>query len=163
VRDGSRVAGTGRLTGGVNFSSRRRTVMLGAPCNTVNAMNCPKCNAPMELVTFADVTVDRCTSCRGIWFDAHEQKWLKEKKGSDIIDIGNAAVGKKMDKITDYRCPRCQGTMIRMVDAGPHHIDYEACSRCFGIFLDAGEFRDLKDLTISEYLQGLFGDGGNKT
>ena len=47
--------------------------------------------------------------------------------------------------------------MIRMVEVGQHHIDYEACISCFGIFLDAGEFRILNDYTMSEYLQGLFG------
>jgi uncharacterized protein len=120
-------------------------------------MNCPKCSAPMELVTFEDVTVDRCTSCNGIWFDANEQKWLKEKKGSEVVDSGDAAVGRKMDKITNYKCPRCHGAMIRMVDVDQHHIDYEACTVCYGIFLDAGEFKDLKDCTMSEYLQGLFG------
>jgi uncharacterized protein len=120
-------------------------------------MNCPKCKSPMEPVTFEGVTVDRCTSCQGIWFDANEQKALKEKSGAEVIDTGDAAVGKRMDRITNYQCPRCHGTMIRMVDSGPHHIDYEACSACFGIYLDAGEFRDLKDSTISEYLAGLFG------
>ena len=120
-------------------------------------MNCPKCNAAMELVTFEGVTVDRCTACKGIWFDANEQKWLKEKKGSEVIDIGDAAVGTKMDKINSYLCPRCQGPMIRMVDVDQHHIDYEACTVCYGIFLDAGEFKDLKDYTMSEYLMGLFG------
>ena len=120
-------------------------------------MDCPKCNATMELVTFEGVTVDRCTACKGIWFDANEQKWLKEKKGSEAIDIGDVTVGKKMDKITNYLCPRCHCSMIRMVDVDQHHIDYEACTVCYGIFLDAGEFRDLKDYTMSEYLKGLFG------
>ena len=120
-------------------------------------MKCPKCKADMELVNFDGVEVDRCTTCKGIWFDANEQKWLKEKKGSEAIDIGDATVGKKMDKITNYNCPRCGGSMIRMVDVDQHHIDYEACSVCYGIFLDAGEFKDLKDYTMSEYLMGLFG------
>jgi uncharacterized protein len=120
-------------------------------------MNCPKCNAPMELVTFEGVTVDRCTSCKGIWFDANEPKWLKEKRGSEVIDSGDSAIGRKMDKITSYLCPRCQGTMIRMVDVDKHHIDYEACTACYGVFLDAGEFKGLRDVTISEYLRGLFG------
>jgi len=119
-------------------------------------MNCPKCNSAMELVTYEGVTVDRCTSCKGIWFDANEQKWLKEKKGSEVIDTGDATVGKKMDKITNIQCPLCHGPMIRMVDADQHHIDYEACTTCYGIFLDAGEFKDLKDFTVSEYLKGLF-------
>ncbi len=50
----------------------------------------------------------------------------------------------------------CHGHMIRMVDNDQQPIDYEACTTCYGIFLDAGEFRVLKDFTMSEYLQGLF-------
>jgi Zn-finger nucleic acid-binding protein len=119
-------------------------------------MKCPKCDAAMELVTFDGVTVDRCTGCKGIWFDANEQKQLKEKKGADAIDIGDVAMGKKMDKITDIKCPRCAVTMIRMVDVDQNHIDFEACTNCYGIFLDAGEFKDLKDYTVSDYLKGLF-------
>ena len=123
-------------------------------------MNCPKCNATMELVTFESVTVDRCTGCKGIWFDANEQRQLKEMKGSEVIDTGDVSTGKKMDKITNIKCPRCHGPMIRMVDVDQNHIDYEACTTCYGIFLDAGEFKDLKDYTMSEYLRGMF--GGNK-
>jgi uncharacterized protein len=120
-------------------------------------MNCPKCNAAMEPVTYEGVTVDRCTACKGLWFDANEQKLLKEKKGSETIDVGDVTLGKKMDKIHNIQCPRCHTPMIRMVDVDQHHIDYEACTVCYGIFLDAGEFKDLKDYTMSEYLRDLFG------
>lgn len=125
-------------------------------------MNCPKCHAAMETVTFDDVTVDRCTGCKGLWFDANEQLHLKSKKGSEAVDSGDVSVGKKMDKITNIQCPRCHGPMIRMVDVDQRHIDYEACTTCYGIFLDAGEFRDLKDYTMSEYLRGMFGAGRKK-
>ena len=119
-------------------------------------MNCPKCKAAMELVTFEGVTVDRCSACKGIWFDANEQKELKGKKGADAIDTGDAVVGKKMDKIHDIRCPRCNVPMIWMVEVDSQSIDYEACTKCFGIFLDAGEFKHLKGANISDYLRGLF-------
>jgi uncharacterized protein len=119
-------------------------------------MNCPKCKAAMELVTVEGVTVDRCTSCKGIWFDAGEQRQLKDKKAAGAVDTGDAAVGKKMDKIHDIRCPRCDVEMIRMVEVDQQSIDYEACTKCFGIFLDAGEFKHLKEAGMSEYLKGLF-------
>ncbi|MCK5194738.1 MAG: zf-TFIIB domain-containing protein, partial [Desulfobulbaceae bacterium] len=32
-------------------------------------MNCPKCNAMMEKVEYHSIVVDRCTRCKGIWFD----------------------------------------------------------------------------------------------
>jgi Zn-finger nucleic acid-binding protein len=113
----------------------------------------------MELVTVEGVTIDRCTSCRGMWFDANEQKWLKEIKGAESVDVGDPAVGRKMDKITNYACPRCvpETAMIRMVVVDDKPMDYEACPTCFGIFLDAGEFRALKDPSMSEYLAGLRG------
>ena len=120
-------------------------------------MQCPKCQAPMELVTHQDVTIDRCTSCKGMWFDANEQKWLMERHGAEVVDIGDPAVGRKMDRITDIQCPRCEIAMIRMVHVDERHTDYEACPKCFGIFLDAGEFRGLKDGSMSQYLEGLLG------
>lgn len=119
-------------------------------------MKCPKCNASMASVTFEEVTVDRCTECGGMWFDADEARLLKEKKGSDVIDSGDPALGRRMDRITNINCPRCARPMIRMVDVGEQAIDYEACSHCYGIFLDAGEFRVLTDWTMSDYLRGLF-------
>ena len=118
-------------------------------------IQCPKCHSAMDLVTYEDVTIDRCSTCKGMWFDANEQKQLKELKGSESVDVGDPAVGRKMDKITNIECPRCQVAMIRMVHVDQHATDYEACPSCYGIFLDAGEFRDLKDCTMSEYLSGL--------
>jgi Zn-finger nucleic acid-binding protein len=127
-----------------------------------HAMTCPKCKSPMELVTYDDITVDRCTNCKGIWFDAGEQKLLKDKRAADTVDTGDTSTGKKMDKIHDIQCPRCNRPMIRMVEVDTQAIDYEACTQCFGIFLDAGEFKHLKNSGMSDYLRGLFGVGKKK-
>jgi Zn-finger nucleic acid-binding protein len=109
----------------------------------------------MEVVTFEGISIDRCSGCRGMWFDANDQKLLKEHKGADAVDIGDPVIGRKMDKITDIKCPRCQIAMIRMVHVDQQPMDYEACTNCYGIFLDAGEFRELKDCSMSDYLAGL--------
>ena len=46
-------------------------------------MQCPKCEATMEEHSLStlkgQVTVDRCNSCRGLWFDIGEAEALKEK------------------------------------------------------------------------------------
>ena len=119
-------------------------------------MNCPKCHSPMEPVTFDQVTVDRCTGCKGIWFDAREQHKLKEAKGSEAIDTGDDRVGRRMNQVTDIKCPRCQTPMIQMADVDQHHITFEACTACQGVFLDAGEFKDFKSYTLMDYFRGLF-------
>jgi uncharacterized protein len=119
-------------------------------------MNCPKCQAPMEPVTLEGVTVDRCTACKGIWFDANEQKQLLKSSAGEDIDIGDARTGRKMDSIHDIQCPRCQVKMMETEDVDQHHITFELCPSCKGIFLDAGEFKDLKSYTFMDYWLGLF-------
>jgi len=45
--------------------------------------------------------------------------------------------------------------MARMVDETQRHIWYETCGSCSGSFFDAGEFRDLAQLTIGDFLKRL--------
>jgi hypothetical protein len=40
--------------------------------------------------------------------------------------------------------------MTQHVDPKQRHIWYETCVECGGSFFDAGEFRDLSSLTISD-------------
>ena len=119
-------------------------------------MNCPKCQANMEPVTFNNVTVDRCTGCSGIWFDFGEIRALHSMKGAVAIDSGNPRAGKKMDEMTEINCPKCNVKMTELVDTDQHHIHLENCPSCKGTFLDAGEFRDLQHYTIVDYVRGLF-------
>ena len=37
-----------------------------------STLNCPFCKTPMEKIKRADVTVDRCPNCLGIWLDKGE-------------------------------------------------------------------------------------------
>ena len=118
-------------------------------------MICPKCSAEMETVQYQNIEVDRCTMCCGIWFDMLELEDLKAMKGSETIDIGSAAVGKKYNKIQDIKCPVCNAEMIKMVDKKQPHIWYESCSVCYGVFFDAGEFRDYKEETVLDFFKDL--------
>lgn len=42
-------------------------------------MHCPKCGHDLVEERYHGVNVDRCTSCRGIWFDAGEAESLLDK------------------------------------------------------------------------------------
>jgi Zn-finger nucleic acid-binding protein len=121
-------------------------------------MDCPKCTAAMESVAFEDIVVDRCTSCKGIWFDLMEHERLAGRSGSERIDSGDARVGRHFDAVERIDCPRCQTRMIRMVDARQPHIRYEACKVCYGVFLDAGEFKDLSEHTLLDTIRNIIPD-----
>jgi len=109
----------------------------------------------MEQINYEGVEIDRCTICNGIWFDAGEVELLRNSKAAAAIDTGDADVGKQHNVIDRYRCPRCSGSMVRMVDPKQRHIWFETCSSCNGSFFDAGEFRDLSELTVSDLFRSL--------
>jgi len=118
-------------------------------------MNCPKCNADMELVKIADIEIDRCTGCGGLWFDMLEHEHLKGIAGSERIDSGDAARGRQQDQVRKVNCPRYKTGMIGMVFPGQTHIHYEMCSVCHGVYLDAGEFADFKQVSLSERVKHI--------
>ena len=122
-------------------------------------MECPKCNSDMEKITYEKIEVDRCTNCKGIWFDMLEHEHLKAIEDSESIDIGDPKVGKEYNSIDKIDCPVCHTEMIRMVDREQPHIRYEACKSCYGVFFDAGEFRDYKEETILDFFRDLFTKG----
>jgi MFS transporter, PAT family, beta-lactamase induction signal transducer AmpG len=119
------------------------------------AMRCPKCRADMDQIEFEGTEVDRCTICNGIWFDSGEIEVMREKRAAVALDTGDASTGKKSNEIDRYPCPRCNGSMVRVVDPQQRHIWYETCSSCSGSFLDAGELLDLSRLTIADFFKGL--------
>lgn len=118
-------------------------------------MNCPKCSAAMEKVSFEGIEVDRCTSCRGMWFDAMEHEKLKKKEGSGVIDTAPLA----QDASVPHKimCPHCHTPMISMAVRGMGKLKFESCTVCYGVFFDAGEFREYKGEGVMGRLRGLVG------
>jgi Zn-finger nucleic acid-binding protein len=124
-------------------------------------MHCPKCKNDMEVVEYDGVEVDRCKSCKGLWFDVGESELLRDKDVAAEIDSGDPQTGRQTNEIDRYRCPRCDGGMLRMVDPQHANIWYEECTSCRGSFFDAGEFADLNKVEISDVVTRLAAPKGN--
>jgi Zn-finger nucleic acid-binding protein len=118
-------------------------------------MRCPKCRADMEQLEYEGTEVDRCTICSGIWFDAGEIDVMRDKSAAATIDTGDVSIGKASNAIDRYRCPRCSGSMLRVVDPQQTHIWYETCGSCHGSFLDAGELQDLSNVSIADFFKDI--------
>jgi Zn-finger nucleic acid-binding protein len=110
----------------------------------------------MDPVTYADVKVDRCTRCQGIWFDGVTYRSLKKAKGSESIDTGSAATGKKMDELRDVLCPVCRTVLETKPDLYQPHIHYDVCPNGDGVYFDAGEFRDFVKEDLADFFKDLF-------
>lgn len=116
----------------------------------------------METAQYEDIEVDRCRSCEGIWFDMLEADKLKTMSGSEVIDTGDPKIGREYDDVHNVICPKCQTQMIHMVDRRKPHIQYEACTVCYGLFFDAGEFRQFKQQTVLDFFRNLVARTGRK-
>ena len=120
-------------------------------------LTCPKCEAPMEKVEFGRISVDRCPVCDGLWFDGDEHERLKGMTGAESIDVGSDREAAKTHRPPqEMHCPRCNGPMVMVQDAEQPHIEYEMCMEGHGVFFDAGEFRDFKEVTLAESIAGAW-------
>lgn len=123
----------------------------------MSQLTCPKCQEPLQPVLFANFEIDRCVSCQGLWFDLLEAQELKRVQGSEAIDSGDPKLGLQFNQTpAQIHCPKCQAGMTKMVDLQQPHIWYEKCPVCYGIWFDAGEFKDFKEATLLDYIKAIF-------
>jgi uncharacterized protein len=123
--------------------------------DTEYLIDCPRCQVTMEKVLFDEFQVDRCPQCLGIWFDMLEQDQLKKLPGAETIDVG-AETATPNEEGRLLNCPKCRVRMYITRDPQQGHIVYEKCNVCYGVYFDAGEFTDFKNITFMEYLKNLF-------
>lgn len=113
-------------------------------------MNCPKCFSKMEVTTYSGIQVDRCTGCKGLWFQPDELARLREDDwmADFVLDEGKPSVGREYNRVRDISCPECDAQMNKESDPDQPHIVYESCPNGHGVFLDAGELTDLVHKTF---------------
>jgi Zn-finger nucleic acid-binding protein len=121
-------------------------------------MDCPKCGGYLESKAYGPkIALERCHECFGLFVAPDvlmemREEWMTEA----FLDVGHPKVGKEYDKVGDIRCPACNVPMDKVVDPRQTHIWMESCPQCEKIFLDAGEFSDLKYETFMDKIKDLF-------
>jgi len=86
----------------------------------------------MKPFVVSGVELDRCTFCKGLWFDGGELEQVLKKPANPQLDAGE----------TSRRCAREQ-TPMRPAVLG--RLRVETCTACHGVFLDEGELVALND------------------
>jgi uncharacterized protein len=120
-------------------------------------MQCPKCPGTLEPKTYGrKITVRRCNDCGGLWCKPEVLVEMRREWMADaVLDAGDPRRGREQNKIENIDCPECGIAMDRTSDPRQIHIWYETCGQCGGMYLDAGEFTDLKYDTLMDRLRGL--------
>lgn len=111
----------------------------------MTTLNCPVCHTHLIENTFpgkligangktADVTIDECPSCQGMWFDEAE---IEQTMGAHtplaVLASGPGELGQR-------ECVHGHGPMKVVQVLG---VEIDTCPQCSGIWLDGGELKEV--------------------
>jgi len=103
-------------------------------------MKCPKCTEEtLAIASVQGIDVDRCTNCRGIWFDEQELPRLLQVTPQDLTPLRGGSVQEDLNTKRGS-CPRDATPLLRVYSAQNPSVVVDACTQCRGIWLDGGEF-----------------------
>jgi len=118
----------------------------------------------MITLELADVEIDYCTECDGIWLDAGELELLlgEHEKARQLLDSFKAD---STSAETPRKCPICKKKMRKIiVGSSKPTLLIDKCQRGDGLWFDKGELEDIvsraeldKDNKIQKLLADMFG------
>ncbi len=127
-------------------------------------MDCPACGNAMITLELAEVEIDHCVECRGIWLDAGELELLMDnpEKASDLLKSFQES-DSQAEKLR--KCPICDKKMAKIVvGSSAPVLLLDKCRRGDGLWFDHGELRDVlqcgqldPDSRIQTLLADMFG------
>jgi Zn-finger nucleic acid-binding protein len=132
-------------------------------------MDCPACKNAMITLELADVEIDYCTDCGGIWLDAGELELLLSEREIARQLLDSFKVDKKSTENV-RKCPICDKKMQKIiVGQSKPALLIDKCRRGDGLWFDKGELQDIfdrarldKDNKIQKLLADMFGHGQEK-
>lgn len=116
-------------------------------------MNCPHDDATLKATIYeADIEVDQCPTCRGMWLDDGELEAILETVENDYSkelerepdDVKTAYRQARPTHAGPLACPKCQAEMFAKEYAYCSQIIIDVCPEGCGVWLDEGEAQDLE-------------------
>jgi uncharacterized protein len=116
-------------------------------------MKCPKDGKELtQKIYEADVEIDHCEYCNGIWLDKGELEKIQETFENDYSEFLNKEknyassamemASQKQEK--DLECPSCGELLFKKEYGFSSQIIIDICTGCRGIWLDDGELQQLE-------------------
>lgn len=111
-------------------------------------MNCPKCESTalkLGKIESKKLHLDRCPSCKGMWFGQGELSVLLGSKASEKFWVPVKSL-----KAKDSKCPRCCCSLYVFCYPSTTVL-IDGCKQCEGVWLDNKEWqiisqqRDIKN------------------
>ena len=127
-------------------------------------MDCPVCKNAMITMELAEVEIDYCTGCEGIWLDGGELELLLGNGGKSKAFINSFSKAAESGE-KQRRCPICDKRMEKIIVG--HEKPMLLIDRCVkgdGLWFDRGELNEIidkaeldEDNKIKQLLADMFG------
>jgi Zn-finger nucleic acid-binding protein len=119
---------------------------------------CPRCRTrKLGELEIAEILIDRCLCCGGLWFDSDEIYGLIGR--TPAVRRVETTVPPEGDVVKELACPRCADVPLRALplagEGEAARIVYR-CASCSGTWLDRGELREFEDKHLGEALKSYF-------
>ncbi len=112
---------------------------------------CPHCQSEMKYLKEPDMSIDRCSSCGGLFLEKGELNALASSMKGDIEYNSIQSSDDITAKFPIRDCPKCSGQKMEKVNLlAFSDIIFDHCPSCESFFLDKGELKEM-----NEYLKNL--------
>lgn len=108
-------------------------------------MDCPVCKNAMITLELADVEIDHCFDCGGIWLDAGELELLLDNPDAAKQLINSFKIDANCTE-KPRLCPICDKKMQKItVGKSPPPLLIDRCLKGHGLWFDKGELENIFD------------------
>jgi len=96
-------------------------------------MDCPRCSAEMAEIASDDGTLQRCSSCGGLWIDVADLNRVLLHANLPALSALGGFVNP--DEIAGM-CPACHVDLVAVEGGVKRSLHYDTCESCGGIWLE---------------------------
>ena len=105
-------------------------------------MDCPRCSVEMSEIASGDTTLQRCSTCGGLWIDSADlNRVLLHANLPSLSAVGGYV---NPDEIAGM-CPACHVDLVSVEGGEKRSLHYDSCESCGGIWLEGPDVDEVPE------------------
>ncbi len=105
-------------------------------------MDCPRCSVEMSEIASGDSTLQRCSTCGGLWIDSADLNRVMLHANLPSLSAVGGYVNP--DEIAGM-CPACHVDLVAVEGGEKRSLHYDTCESCGGIWLEGPDIDEVPE------------------
>ena len=107
-------------------------------------MQCPTCDAPLDVGRYEGQMLHRCTGCQGHFLEHQNLRAIERERQVNVPPQAAGSTTRQPGEEFILLCPRCQQTMKKFRYGKEPAVTVDQCPSCKALWLDAGELEAIQ-------------------